>query len=343
MKNKLSLTLLISILTFVTGSASINDSTFIPTPEGIGKHLAEMLINRADIAQSPYAINVDELLSGWDLKDFEDSPAKLFVEIFTQQQLKLPIVWNSVLRKADSLNIGSEAMCVKTYFSSLTKEQFRIYVVIESRSKYYTVFSDILCWKDKFYVMRVYPELSEFQALDDFRKEWSKARFMEKIDDRRYDKEIIMPEATIPYSYNHSFVPLLAEDVKIVSYDPLISKFKESIEKKQPFENFDFIISSDEYRDIFSRSDLNDIELEKYWNELFFIPWNDLLSSLKDLSGPIVTSINVDLDNILFAEEERYTAMMIIKIESEGKIYTCNIFLILNRGEWKLLFVDPLR
>ena len=54
--------------------------------EKIGKHLSELLINRGDIAESPFALKIECLYPDKEFAKFEDSPAEFILAMLYSSQ-----------------------------------------------------------------------------------------------------------------------------------------------------------------------------------------------------------------------------------------------------------------
>ena len=67
------------------------------TIEAIGKHLSELLINRGNISESQYAIDIERLFPDEDFSKYEDSPAEFIVAMLYGSQLLLPETWAELL------------------------------------------------------------------------------------------------------------------------------------------------------------------------------------------------------------------------------------------------------
>lgn len=134
------------------------------TIEGIGKHLSELLINRGNINESPFAINIERLFPGKDFSEFEDSPAEFILSMLYGAQLVLPQTWAELLLQADSLGVNKNAKYLKTYYEQRNKDNFVLTCILKQSSKYYTFSSVVLGWEDDKYVMRIYKKMKVYSS-----------------------------------------------------------------------------------------------------------------------------------------------------------------------------------
>lgn len=136
----------------------------------IGKHLTGLLINRGNINESMYAINIERLFPNEDLSEFEDSPAEFIVSMLYGSQMELPVIWNELLSQADSLNISKKAEYFNTYYFQNGKDNFVLTCVLKQSSKYYAFSSIILEWENDKYVMRLYRKIKEYNDQEEVEK-----------------------------------------------------------------------------------------------------------------------------------------------------------------------------
>jgi len=138
--------------------------------EEIGKHLSELLINRGNITESPYAIKIERLYPDEDFAKFKDSPAESILAMLYGAQQILPETWAELLLQADSLGINKNAKYLKTYYDQRRKDNFVLTCVLKQSSKYYAFSCVVLGWKDDKYVMRIYKKLKEYNNKKELKK-----------------------------------------------------------------------------------------------------------------------------------------------------------------------------
>jgi hypothetical protein len=130
--------------------------------EKIGKHLSELLINRGDISESPFAIKIERLFPDEDFAKFEDSPAEFLLAMLYGSQLMLPETWTGLLLQADSLGLNKKAKYFKTYYNQRNTDNFVLTCVLKQSSKYYAFSSIVLGWEDDKYVMRLFKKMKKY-------------------------------------------------------------------------------------------------------------------------------------------------------------------------------------
>ena len=135
--------------------------------EEIGKHLSELLINRGDINESPFALKIDRLYPDEDFAKFEDSPAEFILAMLYGSQLILPETWAVLLLQADSLDVNKNAKYFKTYYDQKNKDNFVLTCVLKQSSKYYAFSSVVLGWGDDKYVMRIFKKMKVYNNKKD--------------------------------------------------------------------------------------------------------------------------------------------------------------------------------
>lgn len=137
------------------------------TIEAIGKHLSELLINRGNISESQYAIDIERLFPDEDFSKYEDSPAEFIVAMLYGSQLLLPETWAELLLQADSLNISRKAKYLKTYYKEGGKDSFTLTCVLKQSSKYYAFSAVVLGWEEEKYVMRIYKKMKKYNKIEE--------------------------------------------------------------------------------------------------------------------------------------------------------------------------------
>ena len=138
--------------------------------EEIGKHLSELLINRGDINESPFALKIERLFPDEDFAKFEDSPAEFILAMLYGSQLILPETWAGLLLQADSLGVNKKAKYLKTYYDQRGVDDFVLTCVLKQSSKYYAFNSVILSWEDEKYVMRIYKKMKVYNNKKELEK-----------------------------------------------------------------------------------------------------------------------------------------------------------------------------
>lgn len=137
------------------------------TIEAIGKHLSELLINRGNISESQYAIDIERLSPDEDFSKYEDSPAEFIVAMLYGSQLLLPETWAELLLQADSLNVSRKAKYLKTYYKEGGKDSFTLTCVLKQSSKYYAFSAVVLGWEEEKYVMRIYKKMKKYNKIEE--------------------------------------------------------------------------------------------------------------------------------------------------------------------------------
>ena len=137
------------------------------TIEAIGKHLSELLINRGNISESQYAIDIERLFPDEDFSKYEDSPAEFIVAMLYGSQLLLPETWAELLLQADSLNVSRKAKYLKTYYKEGGKDSFTLTCVLKQSSKYYAFSAVVLGWEEEKYVMRIYKKMKKYNKIEE--------------------------------------------------------------------------------------------------------------------------------------------------------------------------------
>lgn len=137
------------------------------TIEAIGKHLSELLINRGNISESQYAIDIERLFPDEDFSKYEDSPAEFIVAMLFGSQLLLPETWAELLLQADSLNVSRKAKYLKTYYKEGGKDSFTLTCVLKQSSKYYAFSAVVLGWEEEKYVMRIYKKMKKYNKIEE--------------------------------------------------------------------------------------------------------------------------------------------------------------------------------
>lgn len=140
------------------------------TIEKIGKHLSELLIDRGDIRESPFAVNIERLFPDKDFSEYKDSPAEFILGMLYGSQQILPEVWAGLLLQADSLNINNNAKYMETYYEQKRKDNFVLTCVVEQSSKYYAFSAVVLGWKEDRYVLRIYKKIKEYKNKKELKK-----------------------------------------------------------------------------------------------------------------------------------------------------------------------------
>ena len=160
------------------------------TIEEIGKHLSELLINRGDINESPFAIKIERLYPDENFSKFEDSPAEFILAMLYGAQLLLPETWTELLSQADSLGVNKNAKYLKTYYDQKGSDNFVLTCVLKQSSKYYAFSSVVLGWEDDKYVMRILKKMKEY----DSKKELEKNLYSIVIEERLKEMEELEEE-----------------------------------------------------------------------------------------------------------------------------------------------------
>jgi len=362
--------LLACLLIFSSIPIAAQDTTKVITPEGIGKHLSEILINRGDITHSPYAINIDRLFPDINPKDFEDSPAEFILAILLGQQIQLPISWNKILHKADSLNLNTNTTYIKTYFDATHNDQYKLHNIIQSHSIYYVLTTDLLRWEDKAYIMRIYDEFPAYKTMDElqthlFEKESTPVLEEDFEDLPELDEEDkkYKPD-TVSYSYNKSFIPAEIDGIQIKSYDSFTEKLNLALKKLTSFDKNDFALSLEDYRKIFSpvfekhakqqvtNSETDSVKIyyqkilanpDKPYDEYIKTSWDEIILSLKQMPDSEIKSTNIKLSNAPFWNYECYNIAVTITVEYNSEKYLFDYIAILIDNDWKFVYSSPLR
>lgn len=335
------------------------DTAKITTPEYLGNHLFEILINRGDIAQSPFAVDIDKLFPEQDFDEFNDSPAELVLTLLTGLQLQLPDAWNKILHTADSIALNKNATYIKTYFIPSYHQQYKLFTIIQSHlGSNYALIADIMQWNDNnTYITRVYELLQyngDLNALID-----KSLRMMEEEEDFFKDER---PEV-IPYKYDTSFTPSAYNETRIASYNLFVEKITNAITTHIAFEDLDFALSLEEYREMFSdtimkeaerlmnKADSDSIKMsyreilsnrDKTYESYIKGFWNELVDTLKQFQSFEIISTETELSNIPFWGKESYniTTTFTLKSPSTNYIFFCRAILVNDR--WKLAFTTRL-
>ena len=303
-------------------SNSKPDSSYILTPEGIGKYLYELLLNRNDIRETPIAIDVNKLFPNEDLSKFNDSPAELFLSIFRGYQLQLPKSWKELLYCADSLNIDENSILLKSYFYQTHQEKYRCAIVLKNPEKYYySLIFDVLEWKGENYIIDIIPKIMEFGSLRNLEIEYLIRERFENLFDLNahfsdYNKDKTYPYNTYPYNkttnikINNAFVP---------SLNPLIDKLIVSINEKTDCDCF--------YQEQRKNKTAKD--------------WKTFIKSIKKNSYTNLQLHSTRLNNTLWAGS--YSAVLTFEMKLENKDYTFYFVVKLVDNDWKLIRIQPIK
>lgn len=185
----------IKILTFLLIVLFVGNGTMFAqkkktnTLEEIGKHLSELLINRGDISESPFAIDIERLFPEKDFTDYEDSPAQFILASLYGAQLILPETWSALLSQADSLNVNKDATYLKTYYDQRTNDCFILTCVLKQSSDYYTFSCVVLGWEDDRYIMRIYKKMKKFNNKKELKKNIFSIVMEERMEELKEIKE----------------------------------------------------------------------------------------------------------------------------------------------------------
>ncbi len=167
---------ILNVLTLFLIVVSIGNETVLAqkkqtiTIEEVGRHISELLVNRENIEESPFAINVDRLFPDKDFSKYEDSPAEFILAMLYGSQQILPATWTELLSQADSLNLNKDAKYLKTYYKEGAKDSFVLTCVLKQSSKYYAFSAIVLGWEDEKYVMRIFKKMKEYDKIKELKK-----------------------------------------------------------------------------------------------------------------------------------------------------------------------------
>jgi hypothetical protein len=305
-----------------------NDSTTIATPEGIGRYLSALLMNREDIKESPIAININRLFPDKDFSEFEDSPAELILVMLLGQQLLLPQSWDELLFQADSLLLNENTSYLKTYFFQTRRDQFRATAVLENSSKYYALVFNIIEWDGKRYLMRINNQLKEYNSINNLIEDSFFAEKSFEMDDEMDSTEKDVADSDKKaYPYNQYSSIEISETV-IHSYHSFIDELTLSIKQSQDYNEMSIFITLPDT-----------IELE--YNEELRKLWEDLLLSIHEKKEADLSLSTVSLNNLLLDDADIYNAIINYQLKSENKTYTFSCQAILMENKWKLINVSP--
>lgn len=313
-------------------SLATNDSTVV-TPEGIGKHLSGLLINRGNIKNSPLAININRLSPDEDFSRFEDSPAKFILEMLYGYQILLPRSWYKLLLQADSLGIDCKTEYLKTCFIQTHQEQFSLTPVLTASSKYYAFTFNVLTWDGKYYILKVDNKLKEYAELEEL--EESLFEQEKELTDFEADD---MFNSTVPtdssgmeaYSYNQSYTVPEIEDVHIPSAQPFVDKLILAIEQLKDYGSDNIFLTADKLSE--------HPELEPVYKENVEKKWEELITLLKRKKSFSIKNSSLQLANFPYS----YHVMISCRIEFESKSYTLSCTATLIDEKWKLIDISPL-
>ena len=165
--------------------------------EEIGKHLSELLINRGDISESPFALKIERLFPDEDFAKFEDSPAKFILAMLYGSQLILPETWAGLLLQTDSLGVNKKAKYLKTYYDQRRVDNFVLTCVLKQSSKYYVFSSIILSREDDKYVMRIYKKMRVYNNKKELEENLFSIVVEEELEDLEELKKMDMENGII--------------------------------------------------------------------------------------------------------------------------------------------------
>ena len=303
-----------------------DDSTKIVTPEGIGKYLSKMLINRADIRKSPLAINISKLFPNEDFSKYKDSPANLILNMLYGQQILLPQVWDKLLHQADSLNIDKEAKYLKTYFNQTLKDQFLLAAVLTESSKYYIFTFNILEWKNDRYVTRVYENIKEYKNMKDL--EENLFDIEEPDTDANEDSFTKNDSLTVKeYKYNQSYKLPELDAVFIPSASAFVEELTNTITQLKESDIENILLTADEMNEYSS--------YKEYMNKI----WNELILNLKGKKDLQIKNKSALLCNF---PNDLYNVIITYNVDYESKKYTFSCVATLVNNQWKLTDIFPL-
>lgn len=331
------------------------DSAKIVTPEGTGKYLYNLLIDRANITETPFTIDVNKLFPDKDLSEFNDSPAEFILSLLHDYQLKLPQSWSKLLFNADSLQIDKDAKYLRTYFLQFTTDQFFLTSVLEAREKYYALSFRIMDWEDKRFIASIDSELKSYETIE-------KLVYDKFISNSLFDYELgqtVLDLYTEQYNYKQ-FRPYDVHDITIPSLDPFINKLTYYIEQSEEFDKLDiFSTASDLFKvfpelldkNILNESpELNNIDkdtitskkdsfqsFETEHNKGCKDIWEALIASIHENKYTNLHNSDISMNNILQAGVDVYNAILTYEFKVQDKTYKFLCSAILVDNEWKLL------
>ena len=319
---------------YKTETDSKPDSSYILTPEGIGKYLYELLLNRNDIRETLIAIDVNRLFPNEDLSKFNDSPAELILSILRGYQLQLPKSWEELLYCADSLNIDENSILLKSYFYQTHQEKYRCAIILKTKEQYYySLVFDVLEWKGENYIIDIIPKIMDGTLRSLEREYLIRERFENLFDLNAhfsdYNKDKTYPYNTYPYNkttnikINNAFVP---------SLNPLIDKLIVSINEK---------------------TDCDCLYQEQSKNKIAK-DWKTFIKSIKKNSYTNLQLHSTRLNNTLWAgsysirlnntlRTDSYSAVLTFEMKLENKDYTFYFVVKLVDNDWKLIRIYPIK
>lgn len=343
------LILAIAFPSFLLGQSyqDTNNHTTITTPEGTGEYLSYLLINRADIRESPKAIDIKKLFSDEDFSKFEDSPALFIVSVLYGQQLMLPIMWDKLLLQADSLDINQNTKYIKTTFIQTHRDQFEAVAILQSSNKYYTLSFQTIDWGGEWYIMQTSDRIKVYDSLDSLGYDCFRQEKPNGFDDENFlENEITKSLNSEAYTYKST--PHFSENKKIIpSCSILTDGITSSIELKRDFSELEFLLKDSHLKQAEScfynepESDVKD-SLNTRYDEEINKKWNDLLSSINDKGATDLSLYKTLLSNVLSECSDVYLTVATYEFKADTKKYTFDCYLILINGEWKLLNLSPI-
>lgn len=307
-------------------------SPVMMTPEGTGKYLYELLINRCNIKESPISIDIDRLLPDEDFSKYEDSPAELILSMLLNYQKSLPELWNELLFQADSLGINKETTYLKTYFYTAGKSVIKSAIILKNTSGYFSFNFDIIDWEGKIYLLAVDNLFKQYYTLEELYAEMYAFDTFFLQNDR-------IPTSDSPKAYPYNEMPLLkVENTAIPSYGIISDEFDGIIQNKS--HNNKLLISFTELnnvrRDTEGRRTAEEIvnELNQSWSDI-----SKFIYEKKDIS---INPSYFFLSNLFYEDGYTYSASISYRFKFDNKNYHFSCYIILLNNEWKITEISPI-
>lgn len=352
--NKTFILLLILILPILLNGKNIqkeNDSTSIITPEGIGKYLSELLINRQNLEKSSIMIDINNLSSREDWSENEDNNSvEAMLSFLSTQQIVLPLLWNKLLFEADSLHIDTNAKYIKTYFHQIDKNQFVATAVIESKSQYFALVFSLIEWENKQYIAKIGNQLPAYNNLYELKLDnFSGSTY-------RLDEDDIDDLKSVnSYVYN-DYQPNIIENIYSPSLKPLLDELTSSIELSKNLDSTnllptksdllytlssipDKVVEDNHLESEVEKKELEDAIVDNY-NRKLENSWREFLDLIKDKDISNLDLNNVSINNIYFDRDNVYSVFLEYKYEIGYEVYVLSCYSVMIDNKWKIFNID---
>lgn len=317
------------------------ESDYIITPEGVGEHLFNLLVNRQDLQQSPVALDVDKIYPKEKFPRDEEYPALFVIGILQGQQILSKQAWDLLLHQADSLGIDQTAEYVGTVFESERRDGFKANVILKKASTYYMfAFQTIELEKnsisvksidDKFYIANSKNEVTEYIGKN-----------VNSSDDLDLDTNNPFLIADEPYVYN-KHKDISYRKTMLPTINALTEKLGKAIEDSLSIDKLDYLVLEE---DLAFLNDLNEEEInnrkEKMSELLTYskINWDTIRSS-ELVMNSTKKSIVYTMYRNTYPMLNTYTSGFANLYETENKTTSVIIVALLVKGQWKIITILP--